>query len=245
MTLTLNKGFWSPSVGGDPNFDDVFFLFQTPDSGSSLTDSSNSGFTLSAVGSAAPSTTQTKFQSQSLFLASAHTGTQASVNIRSGSSMPTNWTFAGDFTLEAWIFPATATYDKAKYLALGMSGASCGRGFVLGGNASQESYILANGGVCEQEFYNYSSWVTMDKWIYVAWTRSGSGSNNNKAYSGTSGSTSLRGQFTNTTTLGNASPTYLRLGGGNTQGFYLDSIRVTKGVARDVSSVPTSAFPTS
>jgi hypothetical protein len=250
MTLTLNKGFWTPADSGDPYWDDVFYLFQAPDSGSSLTDSSDSGFTITAQDSCAPSTTYTLFQSQSLFLASAHTGTQASADIRSGSSLPSNWTFPGDLTVEMWSYLPDSTKGSSSFLELIYSGGSCGFGWVFAaeGDTNGSSQIYDNVQICGGTFYkSYTGTIDYDEWNYMAWVRSGSGSNNNKLYSGisTDTSTTLRGQWTNTATYGSSSPTELIMGGGSTQGFYVDSIRVTKGVARDVSSIPTSAFPTS
>jgi hypothetical protein len=250
MTLTLNKGFWAPAdSGGDPYWDDVFYLFQAPDSGSTLTDSSDSGFTITAQNSCAPSTSYTLFQSQSLYLARGHATPYATATIRSGTSMPTNWTFSGDFTVEAWSYLPDSTKGSSTFVGLLYSGGICGFAWVTAADEGNgNSQIYDNCQICGGTFYkSYSNTFQYDEWNYIAWVRSGSGSNNNKIYSGisTDTSTTLRGQWTNTATYGSTGPNTLRMGGGSNTGFYLDSVRVTKGVARDVSSIPTSGFPTS
>ena len=253
MPLTLQKGYWNGAAGGgsDPDFSSVIFLFIAPDSGTTLTDYSNESLTISAQNTAAPSTTQTKFQSQSLFLASGHTSPYATADILDGASQPSQFSFTGDFTLEAWCYFPSATDGSASAFILAVSSADI-YGHYFGMNTAGDgssSHIYDNVGLSPPNYKVYGNFYATNSWYYLAWVRSGSGSNNNKIYSATSGSTTLRGQFTNTGTLGSSSPVSsvvpTRMGGGTTQGFYIDSLRVTKGVARDVSSVPTAAFPTS
>ena len=204
MTLTLNKSFGRP-IGptSDPDFDDVFYLFQAPNSGSTLTDYSDSGFTITAQDSCVPSSTFTLFQDQSLFLSSAHTGTQATANIRDGSSMPTTWVFAGDFTIEAWVYLPDSTKGSSSFIELIYSGGACGFGWVFAaeGDSNGSSQIYDNVQICGGTFYkSYADTFVYDAWNYMAWVRSGTGTNNHKLYSGvsTDRSNTLRGEWTNT-----------------------------------------------
>ena len=129
------------------------------------------------------------------------------------------------------------------------SGGACGFGWVFAaeGDSNGSSQIYDNVQICGGTFYkSYADTIVYDAWNYMAWLRSGTGTNNHKLYSGvsTDSSTTLRGEWTNTNSQGSSSPSDLMMGGGGTQGFYVDSVRVTKGVARNVLSIPTTAWPT-
>jgi hypothetical protein len=100
MTLTLNKGFWSPSAGGesDPYFDDVTVLLGSSGSGGSFNDLSDNGTSFTLIGDPQWSTGVTpKFGSASI-----HFDGSDSLEFADATT-----NLSADWTIELWVYPST------------------------------------------------------------------------------------------------------------------------------------------
>ena len=157
----------------------------------------------------------------------------------STSSIPTLITTGtGAFTLEWWMYCNSGTGRtlriqwKSGYLAVTDTTGAYGVMSSLGDNNSGYSNIIDS-----------DTAISAQTWTYCALVRTAVGTLT--LYQGTSGSTANVGA--STSALGNSFDVgfWGARAGSATQEMngYLDDIRFTKGVARDVTSVPTSALP--
>jgi len=138
------------------------------------------------------------------------------------TSPGTLFQFAGDFTIESWIYPTALASDTSIWVT----------------NDGGSSYFAFN-----VDSTNYTIWLnstgssaaishglTLNQWNHVAWVRSGS---TNTVY--TNGV--ARGTYSNGSTVGYANPTVNRNGGGSSgSSRYMSNLRIVK------SAVYTSAF---
>ena len=243
----------------DTNINEVsLLLYGNGTNGSTtITDNSPSPKTVTAFNSAAISTDQSRFGGSSLFFPG---GSVTGTSHRLESASNANFQFgSGDFTIELWL-NATAQ-DLGAICAHTLGGTSIGDSgtpagwvlFVYDGadpfTAQRKLTFMLNGAsfVLTSTVDGFSD----NTWTYIAITKQGTGSNNIKMYSGASGATTLIAQGTYATAITNAT-TSLMVGSlvsgvnWNTNyplTGYIDDFRITKGVARDVSTVPTESFP--
>ena len=185
---------------------------------------------LETVGNAQVSTTQAKFGTASM----AYDGTgdylliPDSLNLQLGT---------GDFTIDGFVYLTAA---GVAYGIISKGAAATGWSVnVTSGNKLQFSYTATA--------LTGATSLAATTWYYFAVTRSGSASGNLKLYLGTTGSTTLDATSAGAVTdnFNQTSSMYVgasRTGTTNLNG-YLDEVRVTKGVARDVTTVPTAVFP--
>jgi hypothetical protein len=218
----------------DPNFSSVSLLLHGDGANGSttITDSSGSPKTVTAFGNAAISTAQSKFGGASIAFDGNGDYLSAGTN--------TDYDFPGDFTIESWCYltswPASA-------------------GVILDARSQDnlESYVLSINATGKLDFIYSSSRVTSSgslatgSWHYIAAKRAGS-TITLHVNATQDGSASFSGAIN--------SSAVLAIGGGRSTGGssaingyylngYIDELRITKGVARDVSTVPTAPFPTS
>ena len=223
------------STVGDTHFSKVTALFNFDGSDGDTTtsglDSSNKNLTLSYSSGDQLSNTQKKFGATSLYVAD-----NVTLSSSDGFNMGT-----GDFTIEAWYYFTSFSNSFGHYdqWAGGSTGA---------GNVQMWNSTGAQGKI--KWYYdgssNFTSSTTMStgQWYHVAYVRE---SGTLKIYfNGTVDSTtqSYSGQLGKTGTL------YLgdqHAGGGSAPQYYIDDLRVTKGLARYTSNftAPTTAHLTS
>ena len=223
------------STVGDTHFSKVTALFNFDGSDGDTTtsglDSSNKNLTVSYSSGDELSNTQKKFGATSLYVAD-----NVTISSSDGFNMGT-----GDFTIEAWYYFTSFSNSFGHYdqWAGGSTGA---------GNVQMWNSTSAQGKI--KWYYdgssNFTSSTTMStgQWYHVAYVRE---SGTLKIYfNGTVDSTtqSYSGQLGKTGTL------YLgdqHAGGGSAPQYYIDDLRVTKGLARYTSSftAPTTAHLTS
>lgn len=186
---------------------------------------------MQTVGTAQVSTTQSKFGSTSMSFGGSGNYLQIqqdSPNIQMGS---------GDFTIEGWFYINTA---GVAYGIISKGTASTGWSVnITSGNKLQFSYTASN--------LTGTTTLSATTWYYFAVVRSGTATGNLKLYSGTTGATTLEATSAGAVT-DNFNQTNVMYVGGDRVGTsalngYIDEIRVTKGFARTVTSVPSSAFP--
>jgi hypothetical protein len=216
-------------VPNDPNFAfNSLLLHGDGTNGSTvITDSSGSPKTVTAVGNAQISTTQSKFGGSSMLFDG--TGDRLTT--------PSNNAFAfgtGDFTVEAWVYesirPAFPTV-----IEIGAHLAVTGIIF-LTNNAGN----LA--GIYSGSFFAMTATGSLTAWNHYAWVRSG---NSIQTFvNGIGGTaTSFTNNLSNTATITVGS----QAGGGDNYDLngYIDDLRITKGVARYTSNFtpPTAPFP--
>lgn len=220
---------------GDTHFSKVTAMFNFDGSDTATTttglDSSNKNLTLSYSSGDQLSNTQTKFGATSLYVAD-----NVTISSSDGFNMGT-----GDFTIEAWYYFTSFSNSFGHYdqWAGGSTGA---------GNVQMWNSTSAQGKI--KWYYdgasNFTSSTTMStgQWYHVAYVRE---SGTLKIYfNGTVDSTtqSYSSQFgkTGTVYLGDQ-----HAGGGSAPQYYIDDLRVTKGLARYTSSftAPTTAHLTS
>ena len=223
------------STVGDTHFSKVTALFNFDGSDGDTTtsglDSSNKNLTVSYSSGDQLSNTQKKFGATSLYVAD-----NVTLSSSDGFNMGT-----GDFTIEAWYYFTSFSNSFGHYDQ--WAGSSTGAGNVQMWNSTSAQgkikwYYNGNS--------NFTSSTTMStgQWYHVAYVRE---SGTLKIYfNGTVDSTtqSYSGQFgkTGTVYLGDQ-----HAGGGGTPQYYIDDLRVTKGLARYTSNftAPTTAHLTS
>jgi hypothetical protein len=137
------------------------------------------------------------------------------VNFTSGAS--SNFQFTGDFTIESWVYPDNSSGD--------------GSVFVVSDNTNYLAFNLSTSGNVFNIYLNnttpssFTADVPIARWSHVAMVRSGSATNNIKVYV----DGQLKGQLTNTSTLGYANPAICRIGGGAASiNRYYSNLRVCK-----------------
>jgi len=223
------------STVGDTHFSKVTAMFNFDGSDGDTTtsglDASNKNLTLSYSSGDELSNTQKKFGATSLYVAD-----NVTISSSDGFNMGT-----GDFTIEAWYYFTSFSNSFGHYDQ--WSGGSTGAGNVQMWNSTS-----AQGKI--RWYYdgssNFTSSTTMStgQWYHVAYVRE---SGTLKIYfNGTADSTtqSYSGQ------LGKTGTVYLgdqHAGGGSAPQYYIDDLRVTKGLARYTSNftAPTTAHLTS
>lgn len=218
-------------VPTDPYFSSVSLLLHMNGSngGTRFTDSGYAPKVMTANGSAAISTTQSKFGAASgLF-----DGSTSSLSTPASADFSLS---TGDFTAEGWLYPT----------ALGASGATQRVFLSLGSNAL--TLAVWNNGlrVAKADVANVldaaSSSVVVNQWFHFAVTRSSGTLRifiNGTLAASTTYSTALD------RTTGNAFVGAYYTTGASSFAGHIDELRVTKGVARYTSAFtpPTAAFP--
>ncbi len=232
--LILAKGYNTI----DPNFDNVSLLLSGKGANGSTTilDSSNNNFSVTANNGAQISTAQAKFGSSSIeFLSSATTGLSVSPN--------TDFQFGtGDWTVEAWIYQRSLS----AYATL----------FEVGNHLNANSFLITTGAyngtgllVYSSAYFNAPTRGTFitNQWQFVTISRQG-----NSLYFSVDGTVDAPVAFnrnlTSTATVSVGYPYGLNPNAGN-PGYkfdgYISNLRITKGVARYTENfdVPTAPFP--
>lgn len=228
---------WPGQPVPDPNFASVSLLLHMDGSGATFIDSSGSPKTVTAVGNATQSETQSRFGGKAAYFDG--DGDYLTVPYSSAFNLQ-----SGDFTVEVWVrFASLKDFQDIirinrggtnnLYHQLGIVADSAGGIYMLAGTSS-DNWVSATP--------TSSGVVTAGTWHYIAVTRSGSNltlyvdgsSVLTQSYSGSL--VNFSGQSEIGANAGSDSVDR-RFSG------YIDEVRVTKGVARTVTSVPTAAFP--
>lgn len=210
----------------DTYFDNVVFLSHFD---SDLTDIK--GHTATTAGGAAVSATQSKFGGSSLGL----DGTGDWLSYADSS----DWDLPADFTIEAFLYPTTFAADSAQRGVLSFrepaAGVATKFAILMGTDGKVKIFGAA-------DILVATTALTVNAWNYIALVRSGT----TLAWYINSGSTA--GTVTNSSSfvadkfiLGSQSTAS---GTGNFPG-WIDEVRITKGIARTITGVPTEAFPNS
>lgn len=221
------------SIDNDPYFANVVLLAKCNGSngGTIFTDDSYSPKTLTARGNAKTSTAQSKFNGSSALF----DGTGDSVS----TPDHTDFTFTGDFTIE--FFMRTTTNTTADVLTKRNA-----IGWLLFLLYGDRMTIYAASGTGAWDIANGVDIgaINTGTWYYVALRRSGS---TITGYLGTSGATTATAVATWAGTFDSAAS--LSFGGAydynaDWMNGHMAEVRITKGIARDCSVVPTASFPT-
>lgn len=225
--------------GGDPYYSAVSLLLPMNGANGSttFTDSSSNALAVTASGSAAISTTQSKFGGAS----GSFTGSNSYLQLGNATAFNLS---SSDFTVEAWIYPTTTSGDRvivAKNEGSYTTGYEWWLG-VMNNNTLQFTYVNASA-----TFYSAQSTTTIaaNTWTHVAAVRSGSTVTIyiNGVSSGTATSQTIRSTTSSVTVARD-----LETSGGSGRFYtgYIDDLRISKGVARYTSNFtpPTQANPT-
>jgi hypothetical protein len=221
----------------DPYWNKVSLLLQFDGDNGSTTFTDSSGFenTVTPNGGAAISTAQSKFGGASGYF----DGVNDYVLVpRSNSHIPLE---NEDFTFEAWVFLTVVPGPQGSFV-MGFGEYGSDADWNLNINSSRNLVLYFNSIV--KEFINTENKVPLGEWCHVAASRSGTTANNLRVFVNGIGQA-----FTsNATTVGTGSRA-LVIGAdqnGNEALFsgYIDSLRITKGVARYAANFtpPTAAF---
>lgn len=217
---------------GDPHWANVTLLAHADGSSgsTSVTDSSGYGASVYLAGSASLTSADSKFGTTSIALDG-----DGDAFVMSGSSG--NDFSTGDFTIEFFVKP-TGALDGKTLLRKGNSFFPIGLFTEPSGSISLRCYSNSNASLFSATTGNA---MVSNSWNYVAVTRSGSSFS--VWINGTLGASATSASDLKTTAdalwIGTdpSDPVYGVAG-------YVDEIRLTLGVARDVSVVPTAPFPT-
>jgi hypothetical protein len=217
----------------DPNFASVVWLLHMDGTNGSttFTDSSSLAHIVSAHGAAALSTARPKFGSAA--------GEFGGVNDYVDTSYSSDFQMgSGAFTLDAWFTPDNLT---GSHCLIG-----CGNGTA---NTALEFFLVTTGNqlqfsvhVGSTQFDCFAGTLSIGTTYFARAVRSGN--NIQCAINGVAGSSQSLGG--GTVTLNN--PTGGSISSGRVQTLYpfdgmIDDVRVTKGVARTITELPTAAFP--
>jgi hypothetical protein len=221
----------------DPDFASVSLLLHGDGTNGSttITDSSSSPKTVTAVGNAQISTAQSKFGGASI----AFDGTGDWCQI------PNNAAFqfgSGDFTIEYWFYPTSLSGLK-QHINPGVSPSNLNNSYAIITNGSALLYYLSSAGSTSWNIANGVSMgtATINTWQHIALVRNGSVFT--PYLNGTAGTTTTSAaalfNFTSEIRIG-SEPT-----GANPFQGYMDEFRITKGVARYTANftAPTAPFP--
>ena len=245
--LWLALGFSLPALGGpllnsyrfpsggvtDPYFANVVLLLHCngANAGTTFTDSSSYARSMTAVGNAQTSTAVYKYGTAS-FLGDGNDYVSAAdaAELELGS---------GDFTIECF---CNVSSTSAITILSKWDGNGRQSWFLGGGTAGYGFYISLNGTAATLAL-PLTSWPSTSTWFYIAVTRAGAdlklwinGTQQGSTYNI---GTSTLFDSTSILTIGddaNVNPGFIGS---------IDEIRITKGVARDVSTIPAAAFPDS
>lgn len=219
--------------GGDVNFSSVSLLLHGngTDTSTTITDSSSNARTATLIGNVQIDTGQSKFGGASIQFDGVNDGLSYAhyTGFEFGTGACT-WEFWVRINTLAEAYPIAFKWNNAAYDT-----------YVQISSAGKLSLIIQSVGIISTA----NGALTTGTWYYVAVTRSGT---TWKMVYGTSGSTTTVGT---STTGGGADPgtnNAMLVGCLSTGGFlaldgWMDDVRITKGVARDVSNVPTTEFP--
>ncbi len=183
---------------------------------------------LETVGNAQISTTQSKFGGSSMYFDG--TGDYITSVANTGLALG-----SGDFTVEMWLYPTAFASYKTIWGCT--SAVNVTTGFHVGANSSGQMFIYSNSAFRISSSAN-SGVLTLNQWNYLAIVRS-SGVVRIYVDGVVATSTwSTTQDFSQGYNVIGAAP------GGGSEYFtgYIDDLRITKGVARTVTTSPTSAF---
>jgi hypothetical protein len=224
----------------DPFIGSVSLLLHGDGTNGSTTiiDSSPSPKTVTAVGDAQISTTQSKFGGASI----AFDGTGDYLTV------PDNADFefgSGNFTAEAWVYPAASPNQPIIMGQWDGVGGGTGLSWVitLSNNSSRNlRFLVSTNGSTAADSVS-SSPLTLNAWSHVALVRSGdvftAYLNGTSAVSYTISAGASLFNAPNVITIGASSTANSPFNG------YIDDLRITKGIARYTANFtpPTAAFP--
>jgi hypothetical protein len=230
--MTMLSRFATLGGGGDPYWNNVSYLLVGNGANGTTTniiDSSSNHLSTTVNGNTVISTAQNKFGSGSV----AFDGAGDFV------STPSNTVFGfgtGDFTVEAWVYLNSYNSGYVSQIAGGHIW-SVGADFIFGIATTGKVYFQIGGG----GGISSTGTVSLNGWNYVAVTRS-SGTATFYINNSSSGSATLATNVLDTLpfTVGSDSTGNV---GASLNG-YLYDVRVTKGIARTITSAPTAPFPT-
>jgi len=223
--------FWYSSTPapppGDPNWADVSALLpmQGANNGTTFTDVSNNALTVTALGNAKTTTADFKWGNSCAIF----DGSGDYLTIAASSAMNFG---TGDWTVEMWVKWTSVSGQQT------LIDFQNGLTYLRIDNGNTVYVFDSNGFVV-----NAASIATLSagQWYYIALVRSGTtrtlyidgASVASGTRSGSSGGSSV------TTKVGARNDSALAYNG------KMQDLRITKGVARDVTTIPTAAFPTS
>lgn len=220
-------------TAGDSLFGNVALLLNMDGTGNTFVDSSAAPKTITAVGSATQSTSQSKWGGKSLAL----DGSTANLSLPSAS-----FSLAGDFVIEAWVYlnsvPVYASLVEARTSG-SYSNYICGV-YNVGGSRRLDFVTVGGGGV---RLTCSSTVVPLNAWTHIAFVRS---SGVLSAYvNGTRDATQIN--YAEALTPVSATMLIGRNVDGNFTDGYYDDLRITVASARSYTgatiTVPTAAFP--
>lgn len=174
---TRSSSEFVSSVYSDYSVDSDTLLFiesNTSNGSPTFTDSSANGRTVTAVGNAQHSTTQSKNGSTSIYF----DGSGDAVKVDDSNE----WVFAGDHTIEMWVYPTEfgnfSGQNNKVLVAFGPDGpwsALPWNLYILGSDATTNSlsFQISNNGGSGLNFSSSSAVMTLNNWQHVAVTRSG------------------------------------------------------------------------
>ena len=229
VSLLLNG---NETSGSDPNYSSVSLLLNGNGTNGSttFTDSSSYGHTVTPVGNAQISTTQSKFGGASMYF----DGSGDYLTLAEDSSLDLG---TGDFTFELWVYILSQTDD----MMVGSSSAYANVQLFrinTGGTYEYLTVYLNSGSVIQIQ----NSGVTVNSWHHLALARSGSTVrvfvDGTLAASATNSGAVAVDKIGAFYYQGNLFGSFYVNG-------YIDDLRITKGVARYTSNFnpPTEPFP--
>lgn len=140
--------------------------FDGSNGSASITDSSANAATATAYGSAAISTSQSKFGGSSLYLDGSSSGRVTVADYTGGAC-----SFSGDFTVEAWVYPISAASYRT--IATRYNGSNDAWLLRFDGTGTDLTSVAWYSGSATGSYYNFAATIPLNQWHHVAVTRQG------------------------------------------------------------------------
>jgi len=217
---------------GDPHFAEVVALLNFDGADDSTTFTDVKGHTFTAYNNAQIDTAQSKFGGASLLL----DGSGDYIS----SPASADWNIStGDWTIELWINPDVVSGVENGLICRRSSGAN-GWAIDIGASGEVRFRALIGGAWSDSWMNTPANTIAAGVWSYVGVKRAG-----NVFSIWVDGA--QKSTFTNTGAIANQSTEALCIGmsssgGENDFDGWIDGLRFTKGVARDLANVPTKPF---
>ena len=237
MPIAFPISHWG-SADNDPYFSSVSLLLHMDGANGSttFTDNSSNALSVTAVGNAQISTTQSKYGGAS----GTFDGAGDSVTITGSGGQFAFGT--SPFTIEFWLYAQNVTTRQGLYSnnINSSGGLNSGPVFAITGVGSTGKLGVGNVGQADRVATSNNA-ILINTWHHIALVREGTSTNQTKIY--VDGVAAGQGTMADNFSVSRDAAVGRTIFYSEFLDGFIDDFRTTKGVARTITASPTSAFP--